>query len=678
MDQTLSEIYPGRSLDVEDSFRLLELQPGGYETPITARLITCSIGSIQYEAISYVWGDISQMEEIYVIVADDNDKLVKMHVTVNCHAALKRLRKEHGPRTLWIDSICINQALVLERNHQVTLMTRIYQGANRVVVYLGKSADNSDTAMDWIRELDQPSDYGSRPSWEDLPKFPGFNRTVIKALFERTWFHRVWVLQEITLAREAIVICGNREVNWDSFRAFRHWNRIQHWIKDLPYSVDYADSRGSGWSNFIPYVRRLLNMLIATRPCGATDARDKLYAILPLVDWEQKRMISQLEQWQQNPDHDGRSDPDEKSLRQTLTIRADYSRSVQQVFTELTSILLQYFGLDTLRLTLGQPVEPNSPSWVTNWSAMPKYLFMKPPKSLQHRRFFAGFRKRPERNWNDSVPPSDFAPTWSILESSTLNSQPTTQLQASAVEIGVIAMLGDTCDIGNNIFPIGQWASLGSHPKWWHDKAKMPETITDQHAAYLWEHNSELSLPPFIRTLAADDIVYPEVIYEGVESIQSYNGDDIQQKEDREEGNKFRQTRHVEKKTQLRDIFDHLPISYKRQSQHLFQACDGRRFFITNNGDIGLAPDVAAVGDSVFVLEGCSVPFVLRSLALTGPDNVRDTSVSSINSEDSATHRLRRLILVGESWVYGIMRGEIWDKVADKTSNMCVEEIVIQ
>jgi hypothetical protein len=45
--------------------------------------------------------------------------------TQNCAAALKRLRLEDSPRTVWIDSICIGQTQIPERGHQLGLMATL-------------------------------------------------------------------------------------------------------------------------------------------------------------------------------------------------------------------------------------------------------------------------------------------------------------------------------------------------------------------------------------------------------------------------------------------------------------------------------------------------------------------------------------------------------------------------
>lgn len=681
MDHVIFEIYPGTPLNEENQFRLLELQAGRAGAPVAVRLLTCPIGAREYEAVSYVWGNAAQGKQINVAAADNDNKITKATVTVNCYAALKRLRKRDESRILWVDSLCINQSLVRERNHQLTLMPQIYQGAKRVVVYLGEGEEGNDAVLDWIYEIDQPSDYNVYPSPSGSPDFPQVDKAMVEAFFQRAWFHRAWVLQEITFAREAIVVCGSREVGWDSFRAFCHWNRIQRWVKTLPYSVDYAESRSSGPGNFIPYTIRLYKMLKALRPCGATDARDKLYAILPLLDWEQGQMLLQFEEWRQGPDYD-RWEPVhcEKSVCQTFTIKADYSRSAQQVFTELAGFLLRDIGLETLRLVVNSSLVPQVPSWVIDWSAMPTYLFQKSPR-FQRSESFAGSREMPAYVWRKTVLPADSKRTWSTSEALSPEGQPIAQLRVSAVEVGSIVLLGETCDIRKDIFPIEQWATLDGGPRWWHEEPQMPATLTDKDEVYRWRSNSPLSLSPFVRTLAADNVVYPEVVMRAIKNIKRYNQDRSERtrQEEGENTNESHEAQAAKKEPKLlRDMFKSTVPSYRKQSNWIFEACDGRRLFVTNNGYIGLAPDTATAGDLVVVLEDCSVPFILRDLSPVAPDETKDVPTTDAAHTENQVQHQRKTTLVGEGWVYGLMEGQVWDKVADKLHNIHLEEIIIQ
>jgi hypothetical protein len=59
-------------------------------------------------------------------------------ITENCVAALRRIRSKVRKCILWIDSICIDQSSIEERNHQVALMGDVYSMASEVIIWLVK------------------------------------------------------------------------------------------------------------------------------------------------------------------------------------------------------------------------------------------------------------------------------------------------------------------------------------------------------------------------------------------------------------------------------------------------------------------------------------------------------------------------------------------------------------
>jgi hypothetical protein len=101
-----------------------------------------------YNALSYTWD--SQEPDISVICQGQ-----RLSVTRNCEAALRKLqrRREGDPRDLplWIDSICINQADVSERNKQVRMMGEIYFRAHSGIIWLGKGSRGSRAFFDYIK-----------------------------------------------------------------------------------------------------------------------------------------------------------------------------------------------------------------------------------------------------------------------------------------------------------------------------------------------------------------------------------------------------------------------------------------------------------------------------------------------------------------------------------------------
>ena len=166
-----------------DKIRLLRLKPNEDETaPIQCELFNYSLqkstkGTHLYEALSYVWGDPKETSPIRV----DGDQFP---VTVKLHEALSRLRDRSIERIIWVDAVCINQNDDPEKKHQIGLMPKIYGQANRVIIWLGEAADDSDLAVEEIRVA------GSKKSTNSS------NETIqqaILALLGRSWFRRIWV-----------------------------------------------------------------------------------------------------------------------------------------------------------------------------------------------------------------------------------------------------------------------------------------------------------------------------------------------------------------------------------------------------------------------------------------------------------------------------------------------------
>ena len=151
-------IFPYLTLNIEDDFRLVEIQPGTSTDPVSCHLFSTRLRDLPtYEALSYTWGDQGNKE--LVTCKEGDQESFSLAVTANCALALRRLRLEDSPRVVWIDSICINQSKISERNHQVGLMGRIYSQASMVVIYLGEATEDSDEALDWIQKIHDP-DYG--------------------------------------------------------------------------------------------------------------------------------------------------------------------------------------------------------------------------------------------------------------------------------------------------------------------------------------------------------------------------------------------------------------------------------------------------------------------------------------------------------------------------------------
>lgn len=136
----------------------------------------------EYEALSYVWGD---PDDRLGITVNETD----LQVTRNLEVALHYLRLPDRPRILWVDAICINQNDDLERSSQVRMMRKIYVAVTQVVVWLGEStSDSTLRILDLFENNDTPEVFIISP--------PEFKEECSK-VFRRTWWTRLWVLQEV-------------------------------------------------------------------------------------------------------------------------------------------------------------------------------------------------------------------------------------------------------------------------------------------------------------------------------------------------------------------------------------------------------------------------------------------------------------------------------------------------
>ncbi|KAK3114122.1 hypothetical protein LTR53_007868 [Teratosphaeriaceae sp. CCFEE 6253] len=172
-----------------------------------------------YVALSYSWNagppggaSITLTEEIEV---DDSHQRFHesmrmrkatirgaMIISQDLSDAIRRVRNHSDLTWIWIDAVCIDQANAAEKGDQVSRMRDVYQRADRVYVWLGEETQNfGDSAF-------TPNDLCpmSRAKLRDL-----------YILRDKAWWSRLWVIQEIALAKRIMVCIGGHTVNWDHF-----------------------------------------------------------------------------------------------------------------------------------------------------------------------------------------------------------------------------------------------------------------------------------------------------------------------------------------------------------------------------------------------------------------------------------------------------------------------------
>ena len=321
MSEPLILPFEYHSLQSEESIRLLRILPGAEADHVECKLIPeISLNDLQtlstgFDALSYSWGKQSPLFQITL-------NGLAFRVGPNLHAALKVMRYSDKPRIVWIDAICINQgrdpAALKERAIQVKKMQDIYGAAAQTVVWLGDVADESNLAMDFIsyQAMQEPlrAPFSLENRWRGWttkddyfyivrePKYLPVWEAVF-ALCGRAYWSRMWIIQEITLSKKPVVYCGQKVVEWAHFELVIGliFAMIGDRVPGSTYFWRLSPLLGDSFPLLLEHQRSQLNMqkgaswLLAAlqkyRQFGATDDRDKVFALLGLAAQETRDSV---------------------------------------------------------------------------------------------------------------------------------------------------------------------------------------------------------------------------------------------------------------------------------------------------------------------------------------------------------------------------------------------------
>lgn len=78
---------------------------------------------------------------------------IHVDVSWNVFNLLTHIRYVHESRRVWIDALCINQADVMEREEQISLMSYIYSGAARTIIWLGDVDEHTANLAEIFRAI---------------------------------------------------------------------------------------------------------------------------------------------------------------------------------------------------------------------------------------------------------------------------------------------------------------------------------------------------------------------------------------------------------------------------------------------------------------------------------------------------------------------------------------------
>ncbi|PQE12516.1 Heterokaryon incompatibility protein [Rutstroemia sp. NJR-2017a BBW] len=263
------------------------------------------VESYPYMALSYVLGDPNPPRSIFL-----GGK--RRNVGPSLFEALKELRDPSVPALLWVDALCIDQSNVLEKNHQVGMMGPIYNRAGCVLIWVDAketmvpeydpvSLHNPiSTVMENLsafelflfsplyevgsHDKEQPARktlHEMSSAWMPLHSF--------KELFTRSYWTRVWTMQEALLGRNMLLCHGGYVVYFQTllFVFIREWkgNIPQDSYNFEEYNDDSPLERflTLRWEMESGQMPAPLAAMLLSRERSATIKQDHVFGVLGII-----------------------------------------------------------------------------------------------------------------------------------------------------------------------------------------------------------------------------------------------------------------------------------------------------------------------------------------------------------------------------------------------------------
>jgi hypothetical protein len=381
-------LYAELKLAPEDQIRLLKILPRNQSNALACELQVVDLREKpEYVALSYTWGSPTALpdEEAEALLSKPSLTLLcraksgsanqphplwhQILITKNLHAFLLRARDNDSYilNSYWIDAICIDQENPAERCRQVHMMGRIYRSAGIVHAWLGEEDKDTRIAFQLIRALMSfcyrtterrkrieglmditPKSLGSASLTARLGPCADVTAWMAMAnLFQRRYFTRAWIIQEITLAKKMMALCGSHTVDWGAVTTVSEFLSVTSWTRWISNVTNSQQGRHSV-PNLLDVNKSsnsLLYSLIRFRRFASTDPRDKVYSLLSIAGESvltRNRLIPVY---------------GERSVADT------YALAAIQILEDSDDLLLLCYAEGDRFRTI-----PSLPTWVPDWS----------------------------------------------------------------------------------------------------------------------------------------------------------------------------------------------------------------------------------------------------------------------------------------------------------------------
>src|SRR5690242_2728262 len=226
----------------------------------------------EYSALSYTWGP---EHPTYTILVNGKTLSVRQNL-FDFLQEIRHRREEY----FFIDQICIDQSNHSERNNQVQLMSKIYSNCQSVLLWLNdKEGHCAEAARDFIRLS---------------------NIDALATLLSNDYFSRLWIVQELLLARTIRVFtAGHIWLDWETIWSVTKQVNLGEtkltakesaaWKRVLPNTQKLVRMTGNGGQR--KESKELLEILsFSANVCQ--EPRDKVYGLMSLFEVEYQLDVS--------------------------------------------------------------------------------------------------------------------------------------------------------------------------------------------------------------------------------------------------------------------------------------------------------------------------------------------------------------------------------------------------
>lgn len=616
---TYRTVEPAGDRNGKDEIRLIRLHHGYHGSPISVSLVNRCLEDRslfgfkeseqqKYEALSYVWGDASVKKRIYVfeneplIIPDIRAAKEFLMINPNLEIALQQIRDTEEDRFLWIDAVCIDQQNVQERNSQVTLMNQIYTKATKVIVWLGVGSDKVNEAISFLELMKRD---GQLANCEDSPYGVSIcerRLCSLDSILSQSWWERTWTLQEILLARDAEILCGQFRIAWgDLTQALanieRQFDGLNCCVKCSSQYYRFREHVGGLHQQRLGLKDNqgldLLGLLSQYRYRKVSVAKDKVYALLGVA----------LEE-------------------QSAKFEPDYSCKDDDLWIKTAVCNISFGSLRSLNYAADTESSPELPSWATDWNYYSQGIGIKTALQTRYEMYDAA----KDVVWSGTFTGMEKEPYSNCIFST------------DGVLFDKVQAIGDPSvfeHLEDSYPALKQWqALLKDHFK-----------IQDLSARYIGGGTIENA---FWRALTGDVVVPAtrghEVWYQRASSAH--------QRDFRAWWDAIQEDKPMEftQRSSMNAFLTNMNTAICR-----------RRIFVTEKGYIGNGPAKVRCGDEVFILCGGKMPLVLRRdhEPTTNPQKSReDNSALSSQPKASSSEPTVFHTFIGDCYIHGIMDGE--------------------